>query len=129
MESFQPIQSGNMPVPHIDSRSEFGVDIAQVISYLHSHQASDLAHYLEKEYKGVRRYGLSEKNLKCLDDLSKFCSFWPLAIWQVCNSKSDPSQNDLKKLFVANIVLSSNYEKMSRENQQLQLRLDDMDVC
>ena len=78
MESFQPIHNPNKPVGLGDSRTEFFSEITQLISYLQSHQAADLVLFIERDLKYVRRSGLSEKNLKYLDDLSKYrSSFGP----------------------------------------------------
>ncbi len=74
MESFQPINTLLKSAPPADSRPEFAPELAQIIGYMQTHNAGDLTAYVEREFKSVRRNGLGEKNLRQLDDLSKFRS-------------------------------------------------------
>lgn len=74
MESFQPINTLTKSAPVLESRSEFGPELAQIISYMQGHNFGDLTAYVEREFKTIRRNGLAEKNLRHLDDLSKFRS-------------------------------------------------------
>ena len=75
MEAFKNFDSHakltNIPEPQLD----FVPEITSIISFMQRHNYLDLALFFNNDFKSVKKFTLSEKNLKFLDDLSKFSSF------------------------------------------------------
>ena len=74
MESFQHLDASARASFRNDSVSEFVTEINQIVAYMNRNNHIDLAIFCSNEFKSMKKYTLSEKNLKFLDDLSKFCS-------------------------------------------------------
>ena len=74
MEAFHPFDpQARRPSPP-DPAPDFVPEIATIISFMQRHNYLDLATFFNNEFRSVKKFTLSEKNLKFLDDLSKFCS-------------------------------------------------------
>ena len=77
MESFQHLDANARTPLRNDSVSEFVTEINQIVAFMNRNNHVDLALFCSNEFKSMKKYTLSEKNLKFLDDLSKFCSLIP----------------------------------------------------
>lgn len=74
METFHPFDVSTKSQSKPDSVSEFITEINQIVNYMNRNNHNDLVNFCSKDFKSMKKYTLSEKNLRFLDDLSKFCS-------------------------------------------------------
>ena len=74
MESFRPLNSHLKPCHVGELTAEFVPDVTAIVNYLQRHNYVDLAVFFNNEFKNLRKFALSEKNLRFLDDLGKFRS-------------------------------------------------------
>ena len=130
MESFQHLDASARASFRNDSVSEFVTEINQIVAYMNRNNHIDLAIFCSNEFKSMKKYTLSEKNLKFLDDLSKFCSVFVLFehLTQVNSDSNDEYKKDLKRNFVANVALGSIFDNVSKENSRLLKQIDELDV-
>ena len=130
MESFQHLDATARTTYRNDSVSEFVTEINQIVAYMNRNNHVDLAMFCSNEFKSMKKYTLSEKNLKFLDDLSKFCSLflWFDPLTEVNGDSNDEYKKDLKRNFVANVALGSIFDNVSKENSRLLKQIEELDV-
>lgn len=75
MDAFHHYEASSKTNVRMDSVTEFMTEINQIVNYMNRNNHNDLAMFCANEFKSMKKYTLSERNLKFLDDLSKFCSF------------------------------------------------------
>ena len=85
MEAPLHFDSQNKPTNLLESSLDFVPEITQIVSFIQRHNYVDLSLFFNKDFKSVKKFTLSEKNLKFLDDLSKFCFLAPKSTVSNCS--------------------------------------------
>ena len=74
MDTFHHFDGTSKSQTKLESPSEFIFEINQIVAFMNRSNFIDLVNFCSKDFKSMKKYTLSEKNLKFLDDLGKFCS-------------------------------------------------------